>query len=215
MEIRFEKKWKINSHHFYDVYRALTESNFKFVEQYDPRWVNSIYYDNDFFNSVIQNLDGNEQKKKIRLRWYGSECLIKNLYLEIKSKKGMVTQKRKIDLKETNIKLNLSLLKKVQTNILKKYPNFLGQHPFTKVRYNRTYFISQDNNVRATIDKNISYQKINNYKIETQSFNDNDLILEFKYNTEFDNYVRNNLKNISLRLSKNSKFINSFFGSKL
>ena len=127
----------------------------------------------------------------------------------------MVTQKRKIDLKETNIKLNLSLLKKVQTNILKKYPNFLGQHPFTKVRYNRTYFISQDNNVRATIDKNISYQKINNYKIETQSFNDNDLILEFKYNTEFDNYVRNNLKNISLRLSKNSKFINSFFGSKL
>jgi len=27
--------------------------------------------------------------------------------------------------------------------------------------------------------------------------------------------VRNNLKNISLRLSKNSKFINSFFGSKL
>ena len=215
MEIRFEKKWKINSHHFYDVYRALTESNFKFVEQYDPRWVNSIYYDNDFFNSVIQNLDGNELKKKIRLRWYGSDCLIKNLFLEIKSKKGMVTQKRKIDLKETNIKLNLSLLKKVQTNILKKYPNFLGQHPFTKVRYNRTYFISQNNNVRATIDKNISYQKINNYKIETQSFNDNDLILEFKYNTEFDNYVRNNLKNISLRLSKNSKFINSFFGSKL
>lgn len=215
MEIRFEKKWKINSHYFYDAYRALTESNFKFVEQYDSRWVNSIYYDNDFFNSVIQNLDGNELKKKIRLRWYGSDCLIKNLFLEIKSKKGMVTQKRKIDLKETNIKLNLSLLKKVQTNILKKYPNFLGQHPFTKVRYNRTYFISQDNNVRATIDKNISYQKINNYKIETQSFNDNDLILEFKYNTEFDNYVRNNLKNISLRLSKNSKFINSFFGSKL
>ena len=215
MEIRFEKKWKINSHHFYDVYRALTESNFKFVEQYDPRWVNSIYYDNDFFNSVIQNLDGNEIKKKIRLRWYGSDCLIKNLFLEIKSKKGMVTQKRKIDLKETNIKLNLSLLKKVQKNILKKYPNFLGQNPFTKVRYNRTYFISQNNNVRATIDKNISYQKINNYKIETQSFNDNDLILEFKYNTEFDNYVRNNLKNISLRLSKNSKFINSFFGTKL
>ena len=127
----------------------------------------------------------------------------------------MVTQKRKIDLRETNIKLNLSLLKKVQTNILKKYPNFLGQNPCTKVRYNRTYFVSQDNNVRATIDKNISYQKINNYKIEAQSFNDSDLILEFKYNTEFDNYVRNNLKNISLRLSKNSKFINSFFASKL
>ena len=64
MEIRFEKKWKINSYYFYDTYRALTESNFKFVEQYDPRWVNSIYYDNDFFNSIIENLDGNQLKKK-------------------------------------------------------------------------------------------------------------------------------------------------------
>ena len=50
-----------------------------------------------FFNSIIQNLDGNEIKKKIRLRWYGSDCIIKNLFLEIKSKKGMVTQKKKID----------------------------------------------------------------------------------------------------------------------
>ena len=61
MEIRFEKKWKINSHHFYDVYRALTESNFKFVEQYDPRWVNSIYYDNDF--SALNSISINNSKK--------------------------------------------------------------------------------------------------------------------------------------------------------
>ena len=215
MEIRFEKKWKINSYYFYDVYRALTLSNFKFVEQYDPRWVNSIYYDNDFFNSIIQNLDGNELKKKIRLRWYGSDKVVNNLFLEIKSKKGMVTQKRKIDLKETNIKLDLNLLKKVQIKILKKYPNFLGQNPLTKVRYLRTYFVSKDKNIRATIDKDISYQKISNYKTDIQNFKDSDLVLEFKYNTAFDNHVRNNLRDISLRLSKNSKFVNSFFGSKL
>ena len=127
----------------------------------------------------------------------------------------MVTQKRKIDFKETNVKLNVNLLKKIQIKILKKHPNFIGQNPLTKVRYNRTYFISKDKNVRATIDKDISYQKINNYKTEVLNFKDSDLVLEFKYNTEFDNYVRNNLKDITLRLSKNSKFINSFFGSKL
>jgi SPX domain protein involved in polyphosphate accumulation len=215
MEIRFEKKWKINSNHFYDVFRALTESNFNFVEQYDSRWVNSIYYDDNFFNSIIQNLDGNELKKKIRLRWYGSNETINQLFLEIKSKKGLVTQKRKINLREKNIKLNDELLKKLQIKILRKYPNFLGQNPITKVRYNRTYFISKNKNVRATIDKNISYQKIYNYKIKFESFKDNDLVLEFKYNTEFDSYVRNNLNKISLRLSKNSKFINSFFGSQL
>ena len=215
MEIRFEKKWKVNSYYFYDVYRALTESNFNFTEQYDSRWVNSIYYDNNFYNSILQNLDGNELKKKIRLRWYGSDLNINNSFLEIKSKKGIVSQKRKINLKEKNSKLNQILLKKIQINILKKYPNFFVQNPLTKVRYNRTYFVSKNNNIRATIDKNISYQKINNYKVDVGSFYDSNLVLEFKYNTEYDNYVRDNLKNISLRLNKNSKFINSFFGSDL
>jgi SPX domain protein involved in polyphosphate accumulation len=215
MEIRFEKKWKVNSYYFYDVYRALTESNFNFTEQYNPRWVNSIYYDNNFYNSILQNLDGNELKKKIRLRWYGSDLNINNSFLEIKSKKGIVSQKRKINLKEKNSKLNQILLKKIQINILKKYPNFFVQNPLTKVRYNRTYFVSKNNNIRATIDKNISYQKINNYKVDVGSFYDSNLVLEFKYNTEYDNYVRDNLKDISLRLNKNSKFINSFFGSDL
>ena len=36
-------------------------------------------------------------------------------------------------------------------------------------------------------------------------------ILEFKYATKSDKYVRQNLKEITLRLSKNSKFVNSAF----
>ena len=34
-------------------------------------------------------------------------------------------------------------------------------------------------------------------------------ILELKYSTGLDKYVRENLKDITLRLSKNSKFVNS------
>ena len=36
-------------------------------------------------------------------------------------------------------------------------------------------------------------------------------ILEFKYPTSLDKYVRKNLRDVSLRLSKNSKFVNSAF----
>ena len=36
-------------------------------------------------------------------------------------------------------------------------------------------------------------------------------ILEFKYATKLDKYVRQNLNEITLRLSKNSKFVNSAF----
>ena len=36
-----------------------------------------------------------------------------------------------------------------------------------------------------------------------------DIILEIKYDTDLDEHVRNNLKKITARLSKNSKFANS------
>jgi hypothetical protein len=36
-------------------------------------------------------------------------------------------------------------------------------------------------------------------------------VLEIKYPTNLDKYVRQNLKKITLRLSKNSKFIDSAF----
>ena len=35
-----------------------------------------------------------------------------------------------------------------------------------------------------------------------------DVIVELKYNHEYDSYVRRNLQNISSRFSKNSKYIN-------
>ena len=35
------------------------------------------------------------------------------------------------------------------------------------------------------------------------------MILEFKYPNEKDNYVRESLKKISFRVSKNSKYVNS------
>ena len=73
----------------------------------------------------------------------------------------------------------------------------------------RSYFISSNKIVRATLDREIKslplYRKgnINLYK----EFKE--IILEIKYDTNLDSHVRENLKNITARLSKNSKFVNS------
>ena len=84
--------------------------------------------------------------------------------------------------------------------------------PILTTNYEREYFISYHNEIRATVDfnlesiflKNLSeiYQK-KKYLPET--------ILELKYSTKIDKLVRSKLDEISLRLSKNSKYINSFF----
>ena len=60
-----------------------------------------------------------------------------------------------------------------------------------------------------TIDINLKslplYRNLNNSIIKEFK----ETILEIKYDTNLDIYVRNNLKQISSRLSKNSKFVNS------
>ena len=91
---------------------------------------------------------------------------------------------------------------------LKKFVN-----PILTTHYEREYFISQDGNIRATLDYNLQSIFLNNLsQIDIVKNFNNTCILEFKYSTSQDKYVRKNLKDITLRLSKNSKFVNSAIG---
>ena len=85
METRFERKWKIKEKYYNQIFFSLQNSKFKFSKLYEPRWVNSIYYDDVFFNSIKQNLDGVD-KKKLRIRWYGNPAKTNSINLEIKKK---------------------------------------------------------------------------------------------------------------------------------
>ena len=77
-------------------------------------------------------------------------------------------------------------------------------------KYLRHYFLSNDKKIRATIDTNISYTKILENKFGFEKFIEDKNILELKYNIKDDELLRKNLNIKNLRLSRNSKFINSF-----
>ena len=74
----------------------------------------------------------------------------------------------------------------------------------------REYFVTINGKIRVTIDYNLQSIFLNNLSQAdiVKNFK-NICILEFKYSTGLDKYVRKNLKDITLRLSKNSKFVNS------
>ena len=93
-------------------------------------------------------------------------------------------------------------------NKLRKKYNFLSnKSPISSTHYNRLYFISSKNNVRATIDYNINYNNYLNYS--KQNNYSKSIILEIKYSNKKDDIIRRNLENISFRINKNSKYINS------
>ena len=83
-------------------------------------------------------------------------------------------------------------------------------NPVLSTHYKREYFISLNGKIRATIDYNLKSIFLNNFsQIDIIKNFKNICILELKYSTSLDKYVRDNLKDITLRLSKNSKFVNS------
>ena len=159
-------------------------------------------------------MDGVSNKKKIRVRWYGEgNKLIKPL-LEVKSKKGSETKKENYkinelnDLKFPNFK-NLEIIKNVINNKIKTKKII---YPVLTTHYDRQYFISSNGKIRATVDYNLKSIFLKNQsQLEIKKNFSFACILEFKYATKSDKYVRQNLKEITLRLSKNSKFVNSAF----
>jgi len=208
---RYERKWVFDSIDHNQLFILLNRSNFSFINQFSDRQVNSIYFDDENHTSIIQNIDGISEKKKYRLRWYGDFKIITNPTFEIKSKKGFEVSKKNFDLpKMSNLNLfDYNDIEKIELLINGNF-NFKNKlFPILTTHYLRSYFISSNKLVRSTVDRNLKslllYKNRNLNIIKEYQ----DIILEFKYDLNLDEYVRNNLGNISSRFSKNSKFVNA------
>ncbi len=209
---RYERKWIFKNNNSLALINSLIRSSLFFRFQYPSRKVNSIYFDTSDYISIRQNLDGVSNKKKIRIRWYGNQNIITKPVIEIKRKKEFETIKEIIKILElSNLEINnsenLKIIKKKLNEIIKTKKTI---YPILTTHYDREYFISLNGKVRATIDYNlrsINLKNLNQLDI-VKNFK-NVSILELKYSTGLDEYVRDNLKDISLRISKNSKFVNS------
>jgi len=211
---RYERKWIYRSNDHLTLINSLIRSNLFFNKQYPNRRVNSIYFDDINYSSIRQNLDGISEKKKIRVRWYGAQNQLVNPVLEIKNKKGLETRKETYKISELDgLKFpdfkNLDLIKNT-VNLQKKSKNTIL--PILTTNYDRQYFVSNNGKIRATIDYNLKSIHLKNpSQMEIVKIFSSTCILEIKYPTNLDKYVRLNLKEIILRLSKNSKYINSAF----
>ena len=206
---RFERKWAIGSNIDINAFLiSIYRSSFMFIESYNARNVNTIYFDDAHYSSISENLDGVTFKKKYRLRWYGNSEIISKPQFEIKSKVGLISKKRTFPIEiSSDIKFDHDGLEKVSSIFSKRFKINKILFPILSTHYHRHYFISSNKHVRATLDKSLkSYQL---YGLQNLSFKKDfrNFIFEIKYDKNCDHYVRKNLKNISLRMSKSSKYV--------
>ncbi len=145
MSFRIEEKLTIDNYKIVDFKSFLSKKTAKQI--YQPRKIESLYFDNINYDMYTDSIEGLTPRKKIRVRNYPN-TKDKKLYLETKisSVEGRFKIRKIIDSnKFENLKIN---------GIFD--PQYGLCKPCLHVSYYREYF--KINDVRISIDNNINYK---------------------------------------------------------
>lgn len=204
-DLRIEKKIVLGVHKSDFLKKKLLETGF--TRHFQDREISSLYIDTIDYNNAKDNINGISRRKKIRLRWYNNDT--SEIFIEEKNKNNFTVWK---NIESFNFKLNKqNLLKKFSCLSTFKNNNFLKNNNYKfilRTNYKRSYWLSSNNKIRATIDNNL----------KTSSFFSNnfinlpDTILEFKFSPEDENNFRDLFREnfYDLRMNKYSKYVRSF-----
>lgn len=209
---RYERKYFLENFDVPKIHNIILLHPQLFSSIYYPRQVNNIYFDNNNFDNYKNNLEGVPERFKIRIRWYGNQNNANNPQLEFKVKKGLLGKKKNFSLNnftfENYVPKFSDLVKKgVSNSFLKKVSSELYS-PVLFNSYQRQYYQSQDKHFRLTLDSNLNFYQIRNNKIKWHSkFKISGLILELKYDQEFDNQAQKIASFFPFRITRSSKYI--------
>jgi SPX domain protein involved in polyphosphate accumulation len=184
MSFRIEKKYEFNLVKLENFYQFLNK-NYS-TELYPGRIIKSIYFDNYFFSSYHDSVEGTVPRKKIRIRNYPNTNDRFNLEIKINSIEG----------RYKTVKNNIN-----SQNILNKGyfdHNYGICVPVVEISYFRKYFSVF--NLRVTLDTSICFKKYNEKKTIPSLEN---AIIEVKSNSLNDfNYIDNKFHFQTTRFSK-------------
>jgi SPX domain protein involved in polyphosphate accumulation len=204
-DFRIEKKFVFGKFNESNIIKILLTSGF--TETFSSRKINSIYLDTQNFDFAKDNINGVSKRKKIRFRWYNNN--LNEIFLEEKNKQNFQVNK-------IVSKIPFLVDKDYIVRDLKRYldanKNKVSNYNYKfvlKTIYTRSYWISSNKQLRATIDTNIKTSSINKLN---NLFDLNETILEFKFHPNNEDYFRKffSLQNFNFRTKKFSKYIQSF-----
>ena len=218
-KVRFERKFIISNISKNNIEFIIKSNSALFSEAYCLRRVNNIYLDQPNLNSFFDNIDGNSNRSKVRIRWYGDTIgRIEKPILEIKLKNNLVGSKKRYDLKPFNLDKNYSLKNQkdnfLQSNLDKLILEHLSTFNLSLMNsYKRKYFISKDKNFRITVDFSMKYYKLNQLQNRfNTSFSDkNNIIVELKYPYNLDSIADKITNEFPYRITKSSKYVMGIF----
>ncbi|MDC0456447.1 polyphosphate polymerase domain-containing protein [Alphaproteobacteria bacterium] len=213
---RYETKFNITNLNNSQIVNIIKTNPAIFHNVHNKRFINNIYFDDINLTNYRDNIEGEKNRKKVRIRWYGNIFgLCKKPVLEIKFKTGLLGWKERYNLKEFSLnKLEYFNCKNIfrdlnkirNSNILNLFTKFLT--PTLLNSYERTYYMSFDKKFRVTVDKKMKFYSINPTKNYFKTFlDDEQTILELKYKHIHYNIAEKITSHFPFRVTKNSKYV--------
>ena len=223
---RYERKFVANKTSRLAAELLVKQNSAFFVPMFYPRKVNNIYFDTPGLDCYFDNLFGNGNRWKARIRWYGDVFgTVEKPILEFKIKKGLVGTKKSFALpsfvlneKEfyPNVFQTVFQKAELQTEI---YERLKTLQAVLLNSYNRSYFASINKKFRITVDTELEYYNLRpSWNFFPTPFHEMDkTVVELKYDEQWDAEAKEITNEFPFRLDKNSKFVAgmSFFRSEI
>ena len=213
---RYERKFHITSLARFEIESIVKTHPAIFLESYNPRFVNNVYFDSFYMNDFHENIQGIVDRKKTRIRWYNSLFgKIEKPILEFKVKKGLLGKKISYPIPSFSLDYNTGLDMRIITQICKKSDitefekiELKQLKPILLNRYKRKYFLSADKRFRITIDTDLEFHRIDSGANIFNRIQDNSsIILELKYGVDCDSDANKITNLFPFRVTKSSKYI--------
>jgi len=204
--MRYERKYKIDHLSKYAVEQAVKLHPASFRKIFPNRQVNNIYFDTIDYQTGLQNIEGVNQRKKYRLRWYGQDLQqINKPRFETKIKHNELGTKQIIQFESTELN-NLAAI----TEAVNQQPKnrHLLLYPSLLNTYQRSYFGTTDGKFRMTVDWDLQfYPLLHKTAFSQYSQSKESVILELKYEESEDNNAKYIFSYLPFRQTKNSKYV--------
>ncbi len=213
---RYERKFVTEHFSEVETEAVIKQNNAFFTSLFQPRKVNNIYFDTPGLDCYFDNLFGNSNRWKVRIRWYNNIFgEVNSPILEFKIKKGLVGIKKSFRLPGFQIDKNgfdskqlVKLFEKAELPLDVK-ERLATMQPVLLNSYQRSYFSTFSKKFRVTIDSNLEYYNLRptwnsfQFKFTEQQ----KTVVELKYDEKWNSEADTITNQFPFRLNKNSKFV--------
>ena len=190
---------------------VIKNNPFIFEEIYYERRINNLYFDSLEMHNYFDNVLGNSDRTKIRVRWYGDTPVAKNPTLELKIRRGLMGTKLSYQLADFSLGgVDLDEMNALFSNA--SLPEWLGEklkhQRFALYNtYQRKYFLSACKKFRLTIDFGLEFAGVvqQNPLALFDRRSEPHVIVELKYAKECD--AERLTTYFPFRMTKSSKYV--------